>query len=123
MPANSRPFRGARHRYCLRTHSIMGEPVDPTAKRPPRVGRSAVWRVLGNACLLVFASLAVISVATGRIAAAMLWAGALLVFFAPALDRLAADGVRASRWFAHRANGLRWCGLALAASGAALLLA
>jgi hypothetical protein len=100
----------------------MTERTDPGDPRP-RARRSALARIFGNASLLAFASLLVISIAIGRIGSGLLWAGALLVFFAPALDRLAADGVRASRWFAHRANGLRWCGLALAASGAALLLA
>jgi hypothetical protein len=101
----------------------MGEPVDRPASGPRRIARSAVGRVLGNAALLAFASLAVISIASGRVAAGLVWAGALLVFFAPALDRLAAERLGASVGLARHANGLRWCGLALAAAGAALLLA
>lgn len=99
----------------------MGEPVDHTARRPERDGRSAVIRVCANASLLTFASLAVISLATARFGAALLWGGALLVFFAPALDRTSlANGTR-WRMLAGRADGLRWCGLALAGAGAALL--
>lgn len=98
----------------------MAEPLDRSAERPARHSRSAVWRVLGNASLLAFASLLVISVATGRLAAALLWAGALLVFFAPALDRRA--GVNDALPRRRRADALRWCGLACAAAGAALLL-
>jgi hypothetical protein len=99
----------------------MGEPVDRTARRPERDSRSAVMRVCANASLLAFASLAVISLATARFGAAMLWGGALLVFFAPALDQIGrANGTR-WRMLAGRADGLRWCGLALAGAGAALL--
>lgn len=100
----------------------MAEPLDRSARRRLGVGRPAVWRVLGNASLLAFASLCVISLATGRFAAGLLWAGALLVFFAPALDRPAVEGRPRTGWMARRADGLRWCGLALAAAGAALLL-
>ena len=98
----------------------MGEPIDRTARPSPRVGRSAVVRVLGNAGLLAFASLLVISLSSGRLSAALLWAGALLVFFAAAFDRRV-QGAPAS-WWAGRADALRWCGLALSAAGAALLL-
>lgn len=100
----------------------MVTPTDRSARRPPRFGRSALLRVLGNAGLLVFASLCVISLVAGQFAAAMLWGGALLVFFAPALDRLAPAGGAPSSRFARRANGMRWFGLALALAGAAFTL-
>ena len=79
-------------------------------------------RVFAKASLLAFASLCVISLATARFGAALLWGGALLVFFAPALDRTGVANDRRWRVLAGRADGLRWCGLALAGAGAALLL-
>lgn len=100
----------------------MNDPIDRTPPRPPRTGRRLVGRVFANAGLLAFASLCVISLAAGRIGAALLWAGALLVFFAPALDRSATPARPQVGWLARRADGLRWCGLALSAAGAALLL-
>ncbi len=99
----------------------MREPVHRTARRPPTF-RAALLRVLANASLLAFASLAVISLATGRWSGVLLWGGALLVFFAPALERSVDDDSRLGRLLARRADGLRWCGLAFAAAGAALLL-
>ena len=99
----------------------MNEPIDrPEPARPER--NSLVLRVLANASLLAFASFAVISIVIGRADAALLWTGALLVFFAPALDRAARPDLLRTGWLARRADGLRWCGLALAAAGAALLL-
>ena len=100
----------------------MTAPFDRTRRASPRPGSSAVARVLANASLLAFASLAVISLVSGRIDAALLWSGALLVLFAPALDRAAGPDLLRTGWLARRADGLRWCGLALAAAGAALLL-
>jgi hypothetical protein len=100
----------------------MTAPTDRASRRPPRFGRSAVLRVLGNAGLLVFASLCVISLVARQFGTALLWGGALLVFFAPAFDRLVRPGDAPSR-FARRADGLRWCGLALAVAGAALAFA
>lgn len=100
----------------------MAPPTDRTARRPPRFGRPAL-RVLGNAGLLVFASLCVISLVARQFEAALLWGGALLVFFAPAFDRLVPPGGAPASRFARRADALRWCGLAFAAAGAALLLA
>ena len=99
----------------------MREPAKQSATQPP-LRRSAVLRVLANASLLAFASLCVISLATGRWAAVLLWGGALLVFFAPALDGRAAGASRLVDALARSADLLRWCGLALAAAGAALLL-
>ena len=101
----------------------MTAPFDPTRRVPPRPRNSAVVRVLANASLLAFASFAVISLVSGRLDAALLWSGALLVLFAPALDRAAQPDLLRTGWLARHADGLRWCGLALAAAGAALLLA
>ena len=81
-------LRGGKHPILPpKVPNPMGEPVDRTARRPERERRSAVMRVFANASLLAFASLCVISLATARFGAALLWGGALLVFFAPALDR------------------------------------
>ena len=99
----------------------MTEPLDRIPE-PPRARGSAVARVLANAGLLAFASFAVISLVAGRLDAALLWTGALLVFFAPALDRAARPDLLRTGRLARRADGLRWSGLALAAVGAALLL-
>jgi hypothetical protein len=103
------------------TWQSMADSIDPRAHRSRRPGRSAVLRVLGNASLLAFASFLVISLAEGHLAAGLLWAGALLVFFAPALDRQDPAGSNGSNGM-RRADALRWCGLALAAAGAAVLL-
>lgn len=100
----------------------MTKPLDRSPDSPQREPSSAVVRVLANASLLAFASFAVISLVGGRIDAALLWTGALLVFFAPALDRAARPDLLRTGWLARRADGLRWSGLALAAAGAALLL-
>jgi hypothetical protein len=100
----------------------MAEPTDRKSDRLPRPGGSALLRILRNASLLAFASLLVISLASGRLAAGLLWAGALLVFLAPALDRqVGTDGGTGPPW-ARPAEALRWAGLALAVAGAALLL-
>lgn len=102
----------------------MATPTEPgTARRPPRLNRSTLLRVLGNAGLLVFASLCVIALVARQYGAALLWGGALLVFFAPAFDRLTPPGAAPSSRLARGADALRWCGLALAAAGAALTFA
>jgi hypothetical protein len=101
----------------------MNEPLhDRTRQRSAHTGRPAVLRVFGNAGLLAFASLCVISLISGNIGSALLWGGALLVFFAPALDQTAVSDLSRTGWLARQADALRWCGLALAAAGAALLL-
>ena len=99
----------------------MADSIDPRVHRSRRPGRSAVLRVLGNASLLAFASFLVISLAEGHLAAGLLWAGALLVFFAPALDRRNPADTDATTGM-RRADALRWCGLALALAGAAAFL-
>jgi hypothetical protein len=100
----------------------MTEPLNRIPEQTPPARSSVLVRVLANASLLAFASFAVISLVGGRIDAALLWTGALLVFFAPALDRAARPDLLRTGWLARRADGLRWSGLALAAAGAALLL-
>jgi hypothetical protein len=92
--------------------------VDRSAPDPQRrrFGGITLARVLGNAALLSFASLMVISVASGRIAAGLVWGGALLVFLAAALERQPAVRTPAI----DRIAALRWCGLALALAGVAL---
>jgi hypothetical protein len=97
----------------------MRKPTDSAPAAAPSEARSAVLRVLANAGLLAFASLCVISLTAGRVDAALLWGGALLVVFAPALDRVALR----RGWLTDRIDTLRWCGLALAVAGAALYLA
>jgi len=92
-------------------------------RRPPV---EALGRVLENAALLAFASLLVMSVMAGRYAGALLWSGALIVFFAQAwesrslpldtAERLASQASRSQRY-----DRVRWIGLALAVVGAAAL--
>jgi hypothetical protein len=89
-----------------------------------------VRRVLENAGILAFASLLVMSVVLGRYTGALLWTGALLVFFAQAwegrapsrparpIDGTAAHG--AERAASLRIDALRWIGVMLALGGAAL---
>lgn len=57
---------------------------------------SGVWRVLENAGILAFASLLAMSVLLQRYAVALVWLGALLVFFAQAWEArlLSPAGVR-----------------------------
>lgn len=88
--------------------------------------RYAVRRVLENACILTFASLLVMSVALGRYAGALVWCGALIVFFTHTWERRAhrasesatAPGGMALR---RRYDTLRWLGLALALAGVAAM--
>ncbi|HJW53167.1 MAG TPA: hypothetical protein VJ501_14235 [Burkholderiaceae bacterium] len=92
-------------------------------RRPPV---EALGRVLENAALLAFASLLVMSVMAGRYAGALLWSGALIVFFTHAwesrslpLDTAERLPLQASR--SQRYDRVRWIGLALAVVGAAAL--
>jgi hypothetical protein len=91
---------------------------------PPAAGRGAGPRS-ENAALLA-ASLLVMSVMAGRYAGALLWSGALIVFFAQAwesrslplgtAERLPLQASRSQRY-----DRVRWIGLALAVVGAAAL--
>ena len=93
--------------------------------RPPS---EQLRRVLENAGILIFASLLVMSVALGRYTGALVWGGALLVFFAhawegraqpPAADAGAAEAAVPVR--ARRFDVLRWLGVTLALGGAVAL--
>ncbi len=87
----------------------------------------AVRRVFENAGILTFASLLVMSVALGRYSGALVWSGALMVFFAHAwqtrsqrrLEALA-DPAAVEVPYPRHFDVLRWTGLALAVAGAAL---
>ena len=87
----------------------------------------AVRRILENAGLLIFASLLVMSIALGRYTGALVWCGALMVFFAHAWEGRASR--RSATDFAPQAedarprhyDALRWVGLALSLLGAAAL--
>jgi hypothetical protein len=90
----------------------------------------AVRRVLENASLLIFASLGVVAVALDRYAVALVWWGALLVFFAQAWEgRSAAKepdpaaGNAADALRRRRIGALRCAGLLLAAGGVLGLIA
>ena len=82
-------------------------------------------RVLENAGLLTFATLLVMSVALGRYTGALLWCGALLVFFVHAwegrIERAPEQPVHTAAARSRRFNILRWIGVALAFSGALAL--
>jgi hypothetical protein len=95
----------------------MVERSDPGTQRR-RFSRLTPARVFGNAALLAFASLLVISLASGHIAGGLLWAGALLVFLASAFDR---QPMAIRTPSIDRVDTLRWCGLALTLAGAALM--
>jgi len=87
-----------------------------------------VRRVLENAGILIFASLLVMSIALGRYTGALVWCGALLVFFAHAWEgrasRRSETGVEAQAPLGVRPrhyDALRWVGVALSLLGAAAL--
>jgi len=92
-----------------------------------RPSAGTLRRVLENAGLLIFASLLVMSLVLGRYTGALVWCGALLVFFAHAwegrsqpteLDRSTAAGAVPTH---ARFNLLRWIGVVLALTGAVAL--
>jgi len=92
--------------------------------RRTRLPSEALRRILENAALLAFTSLLVMSVVLGRYAGALLWGGALTVFFVHAWEGRshvfdAADGLPRQLLRARRYDSLRWLGLALAFVGAA----
>jgi hypothetical protein len=91
-----------------------------------REPREALRRVLENAVILIFASLLVMSVAMARYDGALLWGGALMVFFAHACEGRARRGPQDAAAVsspttppARRYDTLRWVGLILACAGAA----
>ena len=89
--------------------------------------RYAVRRVLENAGILTFASLFVMSAALGRYAVALVWGGALIVFFAHTWEgrsQRASDAPKARDGMTLRPrhyDTLRWLGLALSVAGVAAL--
>lgn len=90
----------------------------------PTQPRGALRRALENAGILSFASLLVMSVVLERYTGALVWCGALLVFFAHAwegsalarLDAAAEGSPAAAR--RRRCDALRGVGVALALAGA-----
>jgi hypothetical protein len=89
----------------------------------------AVRRVLENAGILSFASLLVMSLALGRYSGALVWSGALTVFFAHAWQarsqrrlELLSDAGAAAVPYPRHFDALRWLGIALAFAGTALSL-
>lgn len=92
--------------------------------RPPKPSEP-LRRVLENAGLLTFATLLVVSVALGRYTGALVWCGALLVFFAHAwegrIPRSPEQAADSTTVRSQRFNLLRWIGVALAFSGAIAL--
>jgi hypothetical protein len=80
-------------------------------------------RALENAGILAFACLFVMSLVLGRYGSALLWGGALLVFFAQAWQTRLAGGEDAAyaAAAARRCALLRASGVTLAVVGAALL--
>jgi hypothetical protein len=93
--------------------------------RRHRAPSEVLRHLLENAALLTFASLMAMSVFSGRFSGALLWSGALTVFFVHAcetrlqpldvVDRMPRQALRSQRY-----DVLRWVGLALAFAGAAL---
>lgn len=89
--------------------------------------RYAVRRVLENAGILTFASLLVMSTALGRYAVALVWCGALIVFFTHTwegrshrvIEPPTAPGGMNLR--PRHYDTLRWLGLALSLAGVAAL--
>jgi len=90
----------------------------------------ALRRVLENASILTFASLLVMSLALGRYTGALVWTGALLVFFAQAWEARAplrsddeSPAPDARRASPRHFDVLRWLGVMLALGGVAALTA
>jgi hypothetical protein len=88
---------------------------------------NAFRRVLENAGILSFASFLVMSIALGRYTGALVWFGALLVFFAQAWEGRVPSRSEGAPEFggferarSHRFDVLRWLGLMLALGGATL---
>jgi hypothetical protein len=90
----------------------------------PTQPRGVLRRAFENAGILSFASLLVMSVALGRYTGALVWCGALLVFFAHAWEgsvlprhEAATDAAPAAAR-RRRFDALRGVGVALALAGA-----
>ncbi len=87
----------------------------------------AVRRVLENAGILIFASLLVMSVVLGRYSVALVWCGALMVFFAHTWEDRSRRLKQDPTVLTHAAlrpphyDALRWLGLALSLTGAAAM--
>jgi hypothetical protein len=80
-------------------------------------------RAFENAGVLACAGLLAMSLALGRVGAALLWGGALMVFFAHAWQARAVPTEAAPAVSAQRRRALlRGAGLLLAVAGAALLV-
>ena len=111
---------------CFATDRGRASILPMNRARPPT---EPLRRVFENAGILIFASLLVMSVALGRYSGALVWCGALLVFFAHAWEgRIAppsAPGQGANDDAApvrsQRFDALRWIGVVLAFSGAVAL--
>lgn len=88
---------------------------------------NAARRVLENAGILIFASLLVMSVALGRYSVALVWCGALMVFFAHTWEsrslRQSEDpsAMMTSALRQRHCGVLRWLGLTFALTGAAAM--
>jgi hypothetical protein len=92
-----------------------------------RFEKAGVWRVLENAGVLAFASLLAMSLVMGRYTGALVWLGALLVFFAQAWEtRLRAAGLPAglarSSQLSSFLETLRRAGVGLSLIGVVALL-
>lgn len=103
----------------IRWTAMLGRTRRPT---------EALRRVLENAGILIFASLFVMSLVLGRYTGALVWCGALLVFFAQAWEgrtgpRRAADAAAPPDGSARprRYDVLRWLGVTLSLAGAAAI--
>ena len=87
----------------------------------------AVRRILENAGILIFASLLVMSVALGRYSGALVWCGALIVFFAHTWEGRAhrqqndPSAIAGTALRPRHYDTLRWLGLALSLTGAAVM--
>ena len=90
----------------------------------------ALRRVFENAVILIFASLFIMSIALERYPGALVWCGALVVFFvhawegrvAPAPDHASATSAARSLALARHFDLLRAIGLLLSVIGAAALV-
>lgn len=82
-----------------------------------------VWRVMENAGVLAFASLLAMSLVMERYTGALLWLGALLVFFAQAWEaRLRSAGLAWPASLAGFLDALRRAGVGLSLIGVLALL-